>query len=265
MKLLWLTDIHLNFLNQDQIEAFLRKAAENQPDAVLLSGDIGESGDVTSHLRLMESAFACPIYFVLGNHDFYGGGIDRTRATIADLTAANKNLFWLSGNGVVKLTDSTALIGHDSWADGRYGDYERSRVMLNDYIYIKEFLPLTKAERLDLMRSLAQEAADHIEHLLPKALNGATTVIALMHAPPFRRACRYRGLIGDDEHLPHYSTKVVGDILRTMMIKHPRHKLVVLCGHTHDAGEYDVLDNLEVNVGGATYGDPRVQKIIDIT
>ena len=51
MRLAWLTDIHLNFLDPPGVAAFLRTVAEVPADAVLLSGDVGESDDVARHLE----------------------------------------------------------------------------------------------------------------------------------------------------------------------------------------------------------------------
>ena len=78
MRLAWLTDIHLNFLAADERQDFLRLLAE-RCDAVVVSGDIGESPDITHLLEEMEDALQKSIYFVLGNHDFYKGSIARTR------------------------------------------------------------------------------------------------------------------------------------------------------------------------------------------
>ena len=38
------------------------------------------------------------------------------------------------------LTKDTCLIGHDGWADGRLGDFSGSKVLLNDYVEIKNFV-----------------------------------------------------------------------------------------------------------------------------
>ena len=61
------------------------------------------------------------------------------------------------------------MVGHDGWADGRYGDYDRSDVILNDYLKIREFRPMgfadrealrPKNERLIIMQKLAAEAKE---------------------------------------------------------------------------------------------------------
>jgi hypothetical protein len=84
MKLAWLTDIHLNFLDHNEVEGFIRTVAEMPCDGILLSGDIGEAPNLVSLLNKLSIAFAGPIYFVLGNHDFYRGSIAGVRESIKE-------------------------------------------------------------------------------------------------------------------------------------------------------------------------------------
>jgi Icc protein len=80
-RLAWLTDIHLEFLEPDERLAFIDRLAESMPDLVLLGGDTGIATNFDSFLQIIERRLACPIYFVLGNHDFYRGSIAEGRAT----------------------------------------------------------------------------------------------------------------------------------------------------------------------------------------
>ncbi len=60
------------------------------------------------------------------------------------------------------------------------------------------------------------------------------------------------------------SCLAVGEVLRSVMAAHPHRELLVLCGHTHGEGEVQILPNLFVRTGGARYGAPRIEDIIDI-
>jgi hypothetical protein len=64
--------------------------------------------------------------------------------------------------------------------------------------------------------------------------------------------------------LPHFSCKIAGDALISMMKKRPEKKLTVLCGHTHGGGQIEILPNLQVIAGGAQYGIPEIQRIFEI-
>ena len=93
----WMTDIHLDFIeDSNQIERFCRNIVEANPDAVLIGGDIAVAATVEESLLMLAKHLQRPIYFVLGNHDFYKGSIAGMRAKIAQLTKRASLLHWLS-------------------------------------------------------------------------------------------------------------------------------------------------------------------------
>lgn len=260
MRLAWASDIHLNFVGPHEIDAFCRAITETGAEAILLGGDIGEAPSVARYLLALEERLQRPIYFVLGNHDFYGGSIRAVREQVSRLCADADRLTWLSSADVIELAPDTGLIGHDSWADGRFGQGIRSKVELNDYRLIEEFDGLPVPQRFAKLRELGDEAAEHFRRVLPGALDRYRRVILLTHVPPFRDACWYDGRISDDDFLPHFTCKAVGYVLREAMRARPDRDLTVLCGHTHGAGVVDMLPNLHVRTGGAEYGRPKVQQ-----
>jgi predicted MPP superfamily phosphohydrolase len=264
MRCVWVTDIHLNFVGDRHRFSFAESVLAHEPDIVLLGGDIGEAITVVSYLEELENWIRRPIYFVLGNHDFYRGSIQSVRASLSELTQKSENLVWLNSAGSVPIGNDTALVGHDSWADGRLGDFQASSVVLNDFLLIAEFLPLSKHERLHLLQTLADEAVAHFERVLPEAFSKSRSVLLLTHVPPFRQACWHEGKISGDDFLPYFATKVVGEVLISAMEEHPDCRLTVLCGHTHGSGTVDILPNLTVYTGGAEYGCPKVQSVFEI-
>src|SRR2546427_2173378 len=133
-RLVWVTDIHLNFISVAEVEAFCNHIASARPDAVLVGGDIGEAPDVATYLQILADRLERPIYFVLGNHDFYFGSIAHMRREAEELTRQSEWLRYLPCCGVVELTESACLIGHDAWGDCRIGDYQGLPVILNDYV-----------------------------------------------------------------------------------------------------------------------------------
>jgi 3',5'-cyclic AMP phosphodiesterase CpdA len=259
----WLTDIHLNFLQPEERAAFYKGLSERNLDALLVGGDIGEADSVVQFLGEMERAVEAPIYFVLGNHDFYGGSIAAVRAAISRLCAGSRRLHWLTASGVIPLTADTALIGHDSWADGRLGDFFRSEVMLNDYVLIQELRGLKKGQRFAKLRELGDEAAEFLATRVREAL-AWKNIVVLTHVPPFREACWHEGQISNDDYLPHFACRAVGERLAVVMRDHPGNSMTILCGHTHSPGSVRVLENLEVLTGGAQYGEPALQRILDL-
>jgi 3',5'-cyclic-AMP phosphodiesterase len=97
MRFAWLTDVHLNSLRPPGVEAFSAMLAETECDAFLWSGDIGEADDVCHLLNALDTAVQRPVYFVLGNHDFYRGSIAGVRETVQQLCAVCPDLHRLPG------------------------------------------------------------------------------------------------------------------------------------------------------------------------
>jgi predicted phosphohydrolase len=259
MNIAWATDTHLDFLTREERHTFYRSISEQHPEALLISGDIGTSHRLADFLLEM-AHLALPIYFVLGNHDYYGSSIARIRDTVREISR-EEYLHWLPERKIVQLTKSTCLIGHGAWADGRYGNYHQSPVLLNDYVQIEDFKYLDKKERLQKLHELGDAAASFIEEMIIRAFQQYRNAILLTHVPPFREACRHEGEMGNDDWLPHFSCKAVGDVLRKVMSAHGRCHLTVLCGHTHDWSCSAILPNLVVVTGRAEYGNPEIQGI----
>jgi len=289
-EIIWLSDIHLNLLPNNGVATFVEIIKKRSSDAIWISGDIAEADSVVDFLSIMESEFKQPINFVLGNHDYYLGFFNEVRSKIRKLCSESGRLCWLNDSDVVEVTNEVGLIGHDSWADGRFGDYKNSELLLNDYFVIWDFNLFVrkvasgkqsfpgriknilshftsteaKQSRLLKMQTLAEEAVQHLEKHLSDALKKYKQVFFLTHVPPFREACWHQGKISDDKGLPHFSCKLVGDTLIHIMKQHPNRHLTVLCGHTHYQAEAKILDNLQVFAAQAEYGIPELQKIFKL-
>ncbi len=264
MRLGWVTDIHLNFVSSPKRSQFYAQLRRHDLQGLLLGGDIGEADSLVKFLTEIADDLSIPIYFVLGNHDFYRGTIAGVRARVARKPSESPLMHWLNSSGVISLTENTALIGHDSWADGRLGDFFRSDVMLNDYLLIGELSGLEKQQRYRRMNALGDEAAEFIANRTLEALARHKNVIVLTHVPPFRESCWHEGKISNDDYLPHFACRAVGDRLADIMRAHPDHTMTVLCGHTHSPGTARILNNLLVRTGGARYGAPALQEVMEI-
>ena len=259
MKMLWLTDIHLNIVTINTIDTLCEQINRLNADIVMLSGDISDAPMLEQHLDLLSIRVDPEIYFVLGNHDFYHSSIEHMRSAAIMMSELNPKLHYLTDGKLVELNTNTCLIGHDSWADGRCGDFLGSPVILNDYRMIEELSGLTKPNLLKKLNQLGDEATAYVKKMLLKAFKNYHHVILLVHVPPFKRASWHEGNFSDDEYGPHFACKAMGDMLMKMMRDNPDKLLSVYCGHTHGEGQSYMLPNLVVNTGGAEYRNPKIQ------
>lgn len=264
MQAVWLTDIHLDFLSRQGCDAFFTTIASHNPDAVFLTGDISVAPSLLAHLHEMSEALHKPIYFVLGNHDFYRGSITEVRASVRERLHTHPLLNYLPDTGIVPLTATTAMVGHDGWGDSRYGSYATSPVKLNDHVLIKELTGLIPHELQQQLMRLGDEAASYLRETLPLAFDRYQHVILLTHVPPFRESCWYQGHVSNDEWLPFFACQAVGAVLRETMEARSQCQLTVYCGHTHNSGTAHVLPNLTVFTGAAEYGAPQVNGVIEV-
>jgi predicted phosphohydrolase len=264
MRAVWCNDIHLDFLEREAVDQFLRSVTGESPDVVLVGGDISTARRITDHLRRMEELIDAPILFVLGNHDFYHGSIHEVRRQVGKLCGRSQRLHWLNEAGVYHLSQETALVGHDGWGDAREGNYLSSPVELSDFFLIDELTDLTREELVRVLRELGDESAAHFRTVLPRALASYPKVVVLTHVPPFREATWYEGEISNDNWLPFFCGSAAGIVLKEIMSAHPNGEMTVLCGHTHGEGETEILPNLRVVTGGARYGAPCLQPILEL-
>lgn len=268
MRLSWLTDIHLNFLENDERKKFYRSITEANLDALLITGDIAEAPSIKVLLQEMASFIKKPIYFVLGNHDYYRSTIELVKQEITSLCETEKLLNWLPVTGPHILNDEVILIGQDGWADGRLGDFQNSPVSLVDSRLIADLFQqkiLGKYHLLKKMQQLADFDAKNLHiNLKQSLLQHPKKIIVLTHVPPFRETSLYDGKISDDNYQPYFTSKASGDVLMDIATTYSSVKFLVLCGHTHHECIYQPLDNLTVKVGKAEYSYPELQEVIEI-
>jgi 3',5'-cyclic AMP phosphodiesterase CpdA len=264
MRVVWATDIHLNFLGGAGRASFYSSIRDHQPDAVFVTGDIAEAPSLVPLLDEMRRAIQVPLYFVLGNHDFYYGSISQVRTSLKNYCQDQSGLIYLSTAGLVELTPTTVLVGHDGWGDGRYGNYHLSPVRLSDQELIADFQDLDRDAVLAKLHALGDEAAWSLRERFTIALASYRHVICLTHVPPFKEACWYQGKMGNDDWLPYFACQAVGDVLLNVSGERPESHITVLCGHTHHAGIVQLRPNLRVITGSAEYGAPSIQNTFEL-
>lgn len=264
----WATDIHLDFLRGDQqrIVAFAERLVEKNPTGVLLTGDISVAQQLVYHLSAIERVVQRPIYFVLGNHDYYGSGVEEIRKSMHQLSNISPFLKYLPTLAYQALTPATAVVGHDGWYDALYGDWQGSSFQMTDWSSIHDFRQVNgnKATIVTLARKLAHEGVLHVHNGIKQAVRYHKHVIVLTHFPPFRESHVHQGRVGDDHAQPWFTSKMMGDMLLDASRAYPNVDFTVLSGHTHGKWDGKITNNLAVHVGGAEYTKPASQGLVEV-
>lgn len=261
MKLIWVSDIHLNFLQKEQEarDAFYLSLKEADGEAILVTGDIAESQNVVFFITEMEKQTGKPVYFVLGNHDFYGSSVLTVKQSV-------KHLGYLPKNMGVPLSDTTVLIGVDGWGDTRNGDYDNSRLTMSDWLYIddlrKEYGKGMAKLKVQLMK-LADSDARKLERRVNTSIKkGYKRIIIATHVPPFEEVCLNAGKKSTSSGLPFFSSKCLGETVLPIAKRNKAIDFLWLSGHTHSRARHKPCNNLTSKVAKAEYYYPQIEEII---
>ena len=264
MRIVWTTDPHLNHIAVQAWDQWLAKIASQSPDAVLITGDISEGDDVVFQLKRLSEAINVPLYFVLGNHDFYQSDIVRTRRNVAAAVDQNSLLNYLTGSPPIKLDETVYLVGEDGWGDATRGNYEASPIRLNDFALIDDFAQVDKSNWKSMLQEQGKRSANRLRMQLEQVPAETTQLIVATHVPPYCESCWYEGRTTDENWAPFFVCGQVGDVLQQFADENATIELRVLCGHTHHAGTAELSDNLIVHTGAATYGQPDLEACLEI-
>ena len=262
LDILWITDPHLDHLGHDDCKAWFQRIESFQGSGILITGDIGESDSVCEFLEQAARLHSC-IWFVLGNHDYYGSTIGDTRARVLSLSERVPSLHYLSQTTPIYHGDTSVLIGVDGWSDGRAGDFLSSPVMLNDYRRIGDLSGLEITARLRKLKDLGDSEAAVIRRKLETLDISAIRKIRIAtHVPPFAEACWYEGSNAVNEWTPHFTGLAVGYEILRFAEANPQIQFEVYCGHGHNAGQVTLSSNILVETGAAVYGDWKPHRVL---
>lgn len=252
-------------------ERWLGVIASQPMDGLLIGGDIAESGQAIVWLERLVHQVHVPIYFVLGNHDFYDGTIRHTRQEIVRLCRKHEQLHYLTDCSPIELRqssnlaeDSFYLVGEDAWGDATKGDFDNSFVKLSDFSRIRDFATLTSSQQKSELQSLGSHSAKRLSEKLKSLPAETRNILVLTHVPPFVESCWYKGQTADKHWSPFFVCGQTGEVLERFASEYPDRQIVVLCGHSHHAGSTRLSTNLVVHTGNAEVGDPSFVGTLEI-
>jgi len=285
MKIAWATDIHLDFITHPSnpiasaknLDVFSKLLNKNNPEYIILTGDISIAPHLLDHLIALESRTLVPIYFVLGNHDFWRGDIETVRRTMTRLSSGSERIRYLSAIPYVMLSNDIALIGHDGWYDGLNGNPHDTPFNMNDWYQIADYVSVNKMGSkgpnspnidaiLGVARRQAKKATQHIADGIKSMLaqQKPKKIIIATHVPPFTNPIDLSKNSPPDLY-PWYSSKTMGDMLLSAAKAYSNISFEVFCGHIHTKYEGQITPNLILRSGAAEYAAPNTQGVFDIS
>ena len=259
-KILWLSDLHFNIhdLWPAGHDAFLHQLSEQTFDLLVITGDISNARHLKQALlSISEAAAHRSVYFVLGNHDFYGSSFDAVDKDVDRLCRGRANLHHLGNGEIIELTNTAALIGHRGWADGKAGYGRNTITRSKDANRITDFKGESKDAVFSRMERLGEASGDYFHKMAPKALRLYEHVMVATHVPPFVWAAHSKEKRGNrvcrKTELPFFTNISAGARLKQSLSAQPDKRLTVLCGHTHRANTYNETPALRVRVAGGRW------------
>lgn len=287
MKIGIANDIHLDHIK------YIKLAAEDMSsglDALVLCGDLSVGKSLGSDLKIFIDSASCPVYFVLGNHDFWGASTSSVWETAKSFPGS------LDHSGVVKLSDTVGLVGVTGWYDSRAGSVIDNSIIMPEirttdlYAGVKTTVCINPWEELEhrkryshirspevmveisrINKNFADEQTLMFKPRFEAAMATYDHVIVATHFPPWLDACWGPGGVltrnshkADLDWLPWSCNINLGLYIESVAEEYPSKKVTVLSGHTHSGGTAQIAPNLTAMSGDATYGMPRVDYTLDV-
>lgn len=142
LNIVMLSDLHLgDIVDKQRLSKMVVKINELNPDIVILAGDIIDDyiqpfidQEMGEQFKKIQSKYG--VYAVFGNHEYYGGGVDKIAFEYEN--SANLNLL---RDKTVKVNNSFYLVGREDLSSERYSKLKR-KTMDELLIGTDEFLPI---------------------------------------------------------------------------------------------------------------------------
>ena len=236
------SDIHLEF-GLDDYDYILPPMGEDSESVLVVSGDIHTGDSATEEfLPYMGSRFE-HVFYVLGNHEFYGYDFDRVAIQVREGISDLPNVTLLDDDAVEH--NGVRFLGATLWTSVNNRDplsMMLVRDSMNDYRAIrKNVRKLTVEDTVDKH----EESVEFIKNALAAPFNGPT-VVATHHGPSHQSAHHmYRGNRSERLNVAYYSD--------LEYIMHENDIAYWFHGHTHSTMSYEI-NGCKVRMNPRGYG-----------
>jgi len=237
------SDIHLEF-GMDDYNFILPPLPEDPETVLILAGDIHTGTSATDEFLPFVSSRFAHVFYVLGNHEFYGFDFNTVaediRYEIDDIT----NVTLLDDDYFIH--NGVRFVGSTLWTDVKKRDplsIMLVRNSMNDYRAIKK-----AGSRLSVYDTIdhPEESVEYLKNTLNTPFDGPTVVVT-HHGPSYQSAhYMYRGNRAEQLNVAYYSD--LEYLMHEYNISYWFH------GHTHSTMSYEI-NGCKVRMNPRGYGE----------
>ena len=252
-----LTDLHLDrcCVDIDMEEKLIAKLFATLKkidyEFILILGDIDTALGVAPSLTLFEHLNKS-VYYVLGNHDYYGNFVDDLQTMLAKDAGLPKRFLYLPGSNVISLSANTALIGVNAWSTLTEEFITSNK--LSDTECIKDFEGLSPKEISLKLDELNSKALSCLSANIDLATQNHKNILVSVHIPAFNL----------DQSCEAYSSPRLAEIMTEKAKQYPNHTFYILSGHIHKFQRIKLTDNLFQISFDANYFNPTVSGVVEV-
>lgn len=221
------SDLHLEFLETDQLRAEVINELGLEGEVVVLAGDIDTAENLYTTMKVFCDRFS-DVVFVAGNHEYYGSSPQRVHKILSKVSRKFPNFHWLNNSSVT--IQGQRFVGTTLWWENNIYSNMNARHHLNDFRLIHGYVPWVYRANQKAKKYILAE-------LEPE------DVLVTHHAPSDQSiTLRYKG-----HPLSAFYYTDLNDFLL--------HKKPKLCvhGHVHTKLDYHLLDEVRIVANPSGY------------
>ena len=220
MRIAYASDLHLEF------DDSLTLTGLSTADVLVLAGDVDTMPEYyTEILRKLRLAYAGPVLFVLGNHEYYNGVFPDDRQKYREATAHDRQAHLLANEAVV--IGGARFLGSTLWTDFACGKQMRNcQHMMSDFEVIHD--GVSGSITPETILKFHQDSIAWLDDQFTNHLHAGPDIVVTHHAPSYQ-----------SQHPRFAGSPISGGFCSNQEHRIQRWKPDVwIHGHVHDSLDY---------------------------
>ena len=248
MRIAYASDLHLEF------DSSLTLTGLSGVDVLVLAGDVDTMPEYyTETLRKLRLAYAGPVIFVLGNHEYYNGVFPDDRRKYREAIAHDHQAFLLENEALI--LDGVRFLGATLWTDFASGKQMLAcQRGMADFQVIHD--GVTGSVTPETILKVHQDSIAWLDDQFTNHPHDGTTVVITHHAPSYK-----------SQHPRFAGSPISGGFCSNQEHRIQRWKPELwIHGHVHDQMDYRIgKTRVHCNPWGyPDEGNERIYRIVEI-